>query len=198
MVTEASVAPAAPRNELDYVRLLAQRDADAALGIVRAAAPAPRPSVPGRIVDASVRVAEQVVAPAIVVEPVAAPVLVADPEPAPAPVPAPVAEPVVVAQPGPSEPDGPRMDLAADANSEARARAAIQSASAQQRMELLESLAGVKSASVAAAVRHNAKSEHAGVRAVAERMMAQLFGPNWNRSRAIAPPVQPPVTDDKP
>ena len=49
----------APRNELDYIRALAQRDAERAMGIVRATPVAPpRQTIPGRIVDASVRVAE--------------------------------------------------------------------------------------------------------------------------------------------
>lgn len=209
MTAEAGVAPVAPRNELDYVRMLAQRDAEAALGIVRPAPP-PRTTVPGKIVDASVRVAESPKpepAPAREVEGSKEPTAKAEaPKAEPPKTRPPKAEAPKPEDPAPvpaiaeaDAPDGARLEVAADAAPEARARAAMQSPSAKQRIELMESLSNVKSPTVIAALRHNAKSEHAGVRAVAERIMAQLFGPNWNRSRAIAPPVQPPPSpDDKP
>ena len=72
----------------------------------------------------------------------------------------------------------------------------MQSGSAQQRIELLESLAGIKHPAVIAALRHNAANEHTQLKAVAERLMNQIFGPAWNRSRAISKPVQPPRNED--
>jgi hypothetical protein len=72
----------------------------------------------------------------------------------------------------------------------------MQSPNARQRIELLESLAGVKSSGVVAALRQNARSEHPAVREVAERIMGQLFGASWNRSRPIDKPVQAPPSDE--
>ena len=92
--------------------------------------------------------------------------------------------------------DQPRLELPPDANRDLLARAAMQSPSAAQRAEILERLAGVKSPSFVAALRHNVRSEHPVLREVAERLMAQLFGPAWNRSRPIQPPVQPPPSDE--
>ena len=204
----------APRNELDYIRALAQRDAERAMGIVRqGVTPVPRQSVPGRIVDASVRLAEKRPAPESAPEPESAPAVAvpavavqtstpqaaithavpASAEPVPGPV-SPSTSPA--GSSAPDEPDGPRLDIALDAPLDQRARAAMQSGSAQQRIELLESLAGTKHPAVIAALRHNAGSEHTRLKAVAERLMTQLFGPAWNRSRAITKPVQPPRTDE--
>ena len=83
-----------------------------------------------------------------------------------------------------------------DAPPYVRARVAASSPSAAQRIELLKGLAGIKTAAVVAALRHNARSEHVALREVAEGMMAALFGPAWNKSRAISPPVQSPPSDD--
>jgi hypothetical protein len=113
------------------------------------------------------------------------------PTPDPAPVSAAAPASVVSASP-----DGERLEIPADAPIDVRARAAMHSGSASQRIELLRSLAGVKTASVVAALRHNAKSEHAALREVAETMMTAIFGASWNRSRAIVPPVQPPRSDE--
>ena len=194
-----------PRTELDYIRALAQRDAERAMGIVRVAPVAPpRQTISGRIVDASVRVAEDRPAQeprAEAKNPAPTPAALEEAPPAPASTPAeeqpaPIA-PASAAAPEQDElPEGPRLDVAADANLETRARAAMQSGSAQQRIELLESFAGVKHPAAIAAVRHNVTNEHPRLKAVAERLMSQLFGAAWNRSRAIPKPVQPPRTEE--
>jgi hypothetical protein len=204
-VATESARSAPPLTEMDRVRLLAQRDADLALGISRPV-PAERPVVSGRIIDASVRVAEvpEPVTPAIPAPPeVVAPIPVVTIEPpavmaAPAPVaPAPTVS-VATAPAALSSPidEGPRLDVSLDAPPDHRARAAMQSQSPTQRIELLRSLAGMKTSTVVAALRHNAKSEHVGLREVAETLMAQLFGAAWNRNRPIAPPTQAPPSDD--
>ena len=61
----------------------------------------------------------------------------------------------------------------------------------------MTALRGLKHAAVVAMLRDNAKSEHPEVREAAEQSMQAIFGPNWNRMRAVQKPVQPPVSDDK-
>lgn len=61
-------------------------------------------------------------------------------------------------------------------------------------MELLRTLIGQRHPAVLAC-QHHLGSPVAALRAAAEEGMASLFGPNWNRTRAI-PPVQPPRSDD--
>jgi hypothetical protein len=87
--------------------------------------------------------------------------------------------------------------VAADASADELARVATTSPSAAQRIEIINRLRGIKSAAVVAALRVNAASQHPAVRAAAEAAMASLFGPNWNTTRPIAKPVQPPASDDK-
>ena len=65
-----------------------------------------------------------------------------------------------------------------------------------QRAQLLKGLTSTKSPAVIQIFRMNLSSPHAGVRTAAEAGMASLFGANWNRARSIAPPVQPPRSDD--
>ena len=66
-----------------------------------------------------------------------------------------------------------------------------------QRAELLKELAKVKGhAQIAALMRAHTTSTHPAVRAAAEDGMAQFFGANWNRSKSIPKPVQPPRSDD--
>lgn len=66
-----------------------------------------------------------------------------------------------------------------------------------QRAELLRRLYSAKGNTQAAALlRAYTKSEHEAVRMAAEEGMTIFFGPNWNRSRAIPKPVQPPRSDD--
>jgi outer membrane biosynthesis protein TonB len=66
-----------------------------------------------------------------------------------------------------------------------------------QRLELLEELKTRKIPSVVQVMRENALSSDAKIKELAEATLASFFGPNWNRTRAIAKPVQPPPTDDK-
>ena len=66
-----------------------------------------------------------------------------------------------------------------------------------QRAEILRELAKVKGhPQIAALMRAHATSTHPAVRAAAEEGMANFFGPNWNRTKAIPKPVQPPRSDD--
>ena len=39
--------------------------------------------------------------------------------------------------------------------------------------------------------------EHPGVRSTAETVMAGMFGANWNKTKAVPKPVQPPRSEDK-
>ncbi|HEX2574392.1 MAG TPA: hypothetical protein VH877_32890 [Polyangia bacterium] len=67
----------------------------------------------------------------------------------------------------------------------------------RQRAELLRRLHSAKGNTQAAALlRAHTKSEHEAVRVAAEEGMTLFFGPNWNRTRAIPKPVQPPRSDD--
>jgi hypothetical protein len=93
--------------------------------------------------------------------------------------------------------EAPPMELPERATPDDLARISIQSPSAAQRIELMNALSSHKSAAVVAALRHNAKSEHPAVRATAETVMASMFGANWNKTRAVPKPVQPPRSEDK-
>ena len=76
------------------------------------------------------------------------------------------------------------------------AQVARTSPNAAQRIEMLKLLEHKKTQAATLAIRHNLGSAHPGVRAAAEAAMITLFGPEWNRTRTIAPPVQPPRSDD--
>ena len=115
----------------------------------------------------------------------------APPPPAPPPPPPPTIDPTTLTG------DGPPIAVAADAAPDELARVATTSPSAAQRIDLINRLRTIKSAAVVAALRANAQSQHPGVRAAAEAAMAVMFGPNWNATRAIPKPVQPPPSDDK-
>ncbi len=171
---EQARGPSAAASPLDYIRELAQHDADRALGIVRAPMKA-RPVVPGQIVDAPVRVAA---APAEIPEPVAPPIVVTV---------APSLEPVDAS---------PRLAVPADARPDVLARLAMQSPSVAQRVELMNGLSGFRSPAVVAMLRHNVKSESPKVKQTAERLMTLLFGDAWNKTRAITPPLQPPPPEE--
>ena len=119
----------------------------------------------------------------------------APPPPPPAPA-APLPAPPTV-DPASLAGDGPPLPIPNDATPDDLARIATTSPSAAQRIELINRLRSIKSAAVVAALRANAASLHPGVRAAAESAMAVLFGPNWNATRPIAKPVQPPSSDDK-
>ena len=128
----------------------------------------------------------------------------AAPAATPPAAPAPVATPApAAATPTPgdgavaTEPDGAPIPVADNASLDELARVATTSPSAAQRIALIGKIRSVKSAAVVAALRANAASAHPGVRAAAEAAMAALFGANWNVTRAVAKPVQPPPSDDK-
>lgn len=137
--------------------------------------------------------------------------------PAPtAPPPAPAAPPPVAAAPAPAaataptapsgsaaptqaasaEDDQPPLPIDESAAMDEVLRVARTTPNNAQREQLLRKLAGTKSPAVIQMFRQSLTSAHAGVRAAAEAGMASLFGANWNRSRPIAPPVQPPRSDD--
>lgn len=131
--------------------------------------------------------------------PVPAPSVPSAPTSAP-PAPAPMAE---AAAPSPGTPfptdeevDGPPLPLADDAKLDDLVNIAKTTTSMRQRAELLTRLAGTKSPAVIQLFRLFCTSPNTAVRLAAEAGMASLFGANWNRARVIAPPVQPPRTDD--
>ncbi|HZS37149.1 MAG TPA: hypothetical protein VFF06_09990 [Polyangia bacterium] len=114
----------------------------------------------------------------------------------------PITTPAVAAPPAPAEtvPDSaslPYVDVPADAPPDLLARIASSCPNPNQRIEVIYKLGGFRSSAVIAALRANTRSEHAGVRAAAEQVMASLFGPDWNRSRPVPKPVQRPPSDDK-
>lgn len=69
-----------------------------------------------------------------------------------------------------------------------------------QRAAILRQLAdaGVRDVGFVAQVRAHLKSEHPAVLGAAEYAMVRIFGPTWNRARAIPRPVQPARPDDEP
>lgn len=118
----------------------------------------------------------------------ASPAAVAAPEPSPAAA----SEP----PPAPPQPPQPPLEVPKNATPRILAQICMTSPNPEQRIELMAQIAGLKDPFVVAALRANAKSEHAGVRAAAETVMQGLFGPNWNAQRSIPKPVQPPRSDD--
>ena len=204
----AEEKPAAPPVDdgLDHIRQQAVRDAERALGIFRA--PPPPPRAPVTPIPPPMKTAARVEANEPPPQPAASPTEPgkkrsakgalffggeAAERPAPPPPPAPAPPPPTPA----IENDGAPLAVAADAPPDELARVAITSPSAAQRIDLINRLRSVRSAAVVAALRANAGSQHPAVRAAAEAAMAMLFGPNWNATRPIAKPVQPPSSDDK-
>jgi hypothetical protein len=207
---------------LDHIRRMAVRDAEMALGVVRKdpVKPAPVSPPPTVNVPPPVQLAPK---PAPAAAPAAAPAKVtrrgqmperiadklrsrgidpdtiewqgeAEPEPeAAAPAPVVVAQPATAVE----KSTQPYVDVPADAKPDLIAKVASTCPNPDQRAELIERLRGVKSPAVVAALRANAKSEHPVLRAVVESVMAQMFGTNWNVTRAVPKPVQPPPSDDK-
>lgn len=98
--------------------------------------------------------------------------------------------------PEPAAEDPPPLPLADDAALDELLRVCRTTPNQLQRAEILRKLSGKKSPHVIQMFRANVQSVHPAVRAAAEEGMASLFGANWNRTRAIAPPVQPPRSDD--
>jgi hypothetical protein len=220
----------------ELIRQQAQRDADRAMGIWRAApvppprqaAPAPEPpKVEAKVEPPKVEVeppnVEAKVEPPKVEAKVEAPVEApkkkrskkaqqyfgggeeaeakpAPPPPAPAPEPAPApaaAAPEAVAEGEALNPNAPYLPVPERPTPDILANIARVSKNPQQRLELLTELSQLKIPSVVQAMRDNANSRDPQIRALAEATLAGFFGPNWNRTRAIAKPVQPPVSEDK-
>jgi hypothetical protein len=121
---------------------------------------------------------------------------------APLPVP-PVAESAEppAATPGATEPaaeveDGPPLALEEGAPLEEIIRVARLTPNNAQRLRILHELNGKRAPSVIQLYRTCLTSANAAVRTAAEAGMSSLFGQNWNRSRSIQAPVQPPRSDD--
>jgi hypothetical protein len=120
--------------------------------------------------------------------------------------PAPLPPPPAVSVPSPpaaasppvdsSDDDQPALPLDPAAPLDELLRVARSTPNNGQRSELLKKLSGARSPAVIQLFRSNLGSLHAGVRAAAEAGMESLFGVNWNRSRPIPPPIQPPRSDD--
>ena len=140
-----------------------------------------------------------------------APVEAVAPSPAPAAVPlAPPAAAPVVATPAtasdaappdpPASPaegeDAAPLPLEAEAPLEEQLRVARSTPNQAQRAEVLRRLTGARHSAVIQLFRSFVSSPHPAVREAAEGGMSAIFGPSWNRSRQIAPPTQPPRSDD--
>lgn len=103
--------------------------------------------------------------------------------------------PAQTAAPAQAE-EGAPLPMEAEAPLEELIRVARTTPNSAQRVELLRKLTGARHSAVIQLFRTFVSSPHPGVREAAEGGMSSLFGPNWNRSRNIAPPTQPPRTDD--
>lgn len=113
----------------------------------------------------------------------------------PADMPTTQSTPAQTASPTQTE-EGAPLPLEAEAPLEELIRVARTTPNSAQRVELLRKLTGARHSAVIQLFRTFVSSPHPGVREAAEGGMSSLFGPNWNRSRNIAPPTQPPRTDD--
>jgi len=130
----------------------------------------------------------------------AAPVTAAPPTSAVLP-PAPPAEPLPAAAAtaldfSGQDDDQPPLPLEEGASLDEVIRVARATPNNSQRIRILQELASKRSPAVIQLLRAHLGSPHPGVRAAAEAGMVTLFGANWNRSRPIPPPVQPPRSDD--
>lgn len=92
--------------------------------------------------------------------------------------------------------DQPPLPLEEGASLDEVIRVARATPNNGQRIRILQELASKRSPAVIQLLRAHLGSPHPGVRAAAEAGMVILFGANWNRSRPIPPPVQPPRSDD--
>lgn len=123
------------------------------------------------------------------------------PLPPPAPAPVPALEPAAAADADAASSDAheeeqPPLPLPEDAPIDEILRVARTTPNLAQRIQLMQRLLGTRSQAVIQLFRTNLTSPHPGVRRAAEAGMESLFGANWNRSRPIPPPVQPPRSDD--
>lgn len=119
------------------------------------------------------------------------------PNPEPSPLPAVVSDATPTAiPPGEELADGPPLPLSDDAKLDEMIGVAKNTTSNNQRSQLLRRLAGTKSPHVIQLFRMFTNHPHPGVRSAAEAGMESIFGSHWNRARTIAPPIQPPRSDD--
>lgn len=117
--------------------------------------------------------------------------------PQPSPMPAVVSDATPTATPpGEELADGPPLPLSDDAKLDELIAVAKNTTSNNQRSQILRRLAGTKSPLVIQLFRMFTNHPHAGVRSAAEAGMESIFGSHWNRARTIAPPIQPPRSDD--
>lgn len=144
-------------------------------------------------------------APAVAAVDAAAPAAKATPEAATAPASdsEPAATTQAVVEPAPvmdsatEEPaDGLPLPLSEEAKLDELLSVAKNTASNQQRVQVLRKLAGAKSPLVIQLFRMFLNHPSQAVRSAAEAGMESIFGINWNRARAIAPPIQPPRSED--
>lgn len=146
---------------------------------------------PGRRSDAPAEAAAPSPAPA------------AAPPTPPAAVPA-VATPATASDVAPPDPpaspaegeDAAPLPLEAEAPLEEQLRVVRSTPNQAQRAEILRRLTGARHSAVIQLFRSFVSSPHPAVREAAEGGMSAIFGPSWNRSRQIAPPTQPPRSDD--
>lgn len=125
-----------------------------------------------------------------------APAVTAPAAPAPAvPAPTPAPAPASPSDLNDSE-DAPPLPLEAEAPVEELLRVARTTPNQAQRLELLRKLTGARHSGVIQLFRSFVTAPQPAIREAAEAGMSAIFGPNWNRSRQIAPPVQPPRSDD--
>ena len=122
------------------------------------------------------------------------------PEPTPAvsasSAPPPAASPPASAAEASTDEEGAALPLDAEAPLEELLRVARTTPNSLQRAEILRKLTGARHSAVIALFRTFVSSQHPAVREAAEGGMSSLFGPHWNRTRSIAPPAQPPRSDD--
>jgi hypothetical protein len=97
---------------------------------------------------------------------------------------------------GSGEAEPPPLPLEDEAPLDEVIRVARTTPNTEQRLQLLRRLVGVRTPAVIQLFRMNLSSPNLAVREAAEAGMSSLFGVNWNRSRPIAPPIQPPRSDD--
>jgi len=127
----------------------------------------------------------------------------AAPPTAPAAVPA-GATPATASEAAPPDPpasqaeseDAAPLPLEAEAPLDEQLRVARSTPNQAQRAEILRRLTGARHSAVIQLFRSFVSSPHPAVREAAEGGMSAIFGPSWNRSRQIAPPTQPPRSDD--
>ena len=134
-----------------------------------------------------------VAAPAEKPEPATTAIPVSDAQPV---LPSPAAQTQTAEAATDDQADGAPLPLSDDAKLDELISVAKNTASNLQRAQVLRKLAGAKSPLVIQLFRMFLNHPNAAVRSAAEAGMESIFGSNWNRARAIAPPIQPPRSED--